>query len=133
MFRTSLGTPLSIDNVRCRQILPALKRCAVCGKAQRDHANGDHDFKLDEKFPRWHGWHAFRRGLATDLRNEPVKVAQGALRHSDAAVTLRHYQKTVDDDVRRAVEERSARLEICLLDTSRTLEASPSTERKTVN
>jgi integrase len=41
----------------------------------------------------WHGWQAFRRGLATNLYDlgVPAKVAQGILRHSDVATTNKHY------------------------------------------
>jgi integrase len=41
----------------------------------------------------WHGWQAFRRGLATNLYDlgVPAKVAQGILRHSHVATTNKHY------------------------------------------
>src|SRR5262249_39127655 len=99
IFRTGLGTPLGLDNVRSRMILPVLNRCATCGKASgASHRNEEHEHKRDEIMPRWHGWHAFRRGVATDLQKAGVKVAQGALRHSDPGVTMRSYAKTVPDD-----------------------------------
>lgn len=136
MFRTSVGTTLSLDNIRTRMILPKLQRCELCHESRRDHAKiRDHEFKLDAALPKWFGWHAFRRSLATDLSQteKNIKVAQGALRHSDAAVTLRHYAKTVDDDVRRAVEERSARLGISLTDTYRTAVEQQASEPQSVN
>jgi integrase len=42
---------------------------------------------------RWHGWHAFRRGLATVLYGlgVPAKVAQTILRHEDVSTTQAHY------------------------------------------
>lgn len=44
---------------------------------------------------RWHGWHAFRRGIATVLFGLGVdaEVAAMILRHSDSATTRRHYIK----------------------------------------
>lgn len=42
---------------------------------------------------RWHGWHAFRRGLATNLfgLGVPAEVAQTILRHANVATTRTHY------------------------------------------
>ncbi len=42
---------------------------------------------------RWHGWHAFRRGLATNLfeLGVPAEVAQTILRHSNVSTTREHY------------------------------------------
>lgn len=64
------GFALHLDNLTRREIHPAL---------------GD----------RWRGWHAFRRGLATVLFDLGVdaEVASLILRHSDSAVTRRHYIK----------------------------------------
>jgi integrase len=61
---------LNLDNLTGREIRPVL---------------GD----------RWHGWHAFRRGIATVLFGLGVdaEVAAMILRHSDSAVTRRHYIK----------------------------------------
>src|SRR5437879_8785039 len=50
-----------------RVIVPALTRCAVCKQLESEHAKDGHAFKLDTSIPSWHGWHAFRRGLATNL------------------------------------------------------------------
>lgn len=63
-----MNRPLHLDNLMRREIKPVLKE-------------------------RWHGWHAFRRGLATNLYNLGVKpeVAQTILRHADASTTRRHY------------------------------------------
>ena len=48
----------------------------------------------------WHGWHAFRRGLATNLRRlgVPDKTIQAVLRHSNVAVTQACYIKTSNAD-----------------------------------
>jgi integrase len=136
MFRTALGTPLSMDNVRCRDILPLLDRCGICKKAPgKPHWKEEHEYHRDETMPRWRGWHAFRRGLATDLveKNVAVTVAQGALRHADANITLKCYAKTVDESVRRSVQERADRLEIGLTDTLGTVKPASGSEPETVN
>lgn len=42
---------------------------------------------------RWHGWHAFRRGLATNLYNlgVPAETARIILRHARVETTRAHY------------------------------------------
>lgn len=41
----------------------------------------------------WHGWHSFRRGLATNLSDLGVPAAQiqAVMRHSEEVVTKKHY------------------------------------------
>ncbi len=43
----------------------------------------------------WYGWHALRRGFATNLHEAGVqdKIIQSLLRHSSLAVTMAHYVK----------------------------------------
>ena len=59
-----------------------------------------------EKIP-WYGWHAFRRGLATNLHRLGVsdKVIQQILRHANVTTTINIYVKMVaqdaDDAMRR--------------------------------
>jgi len=55
----------------------------------------------------WHGWHAFRRGLATNFNRLGVqdKVNQAILRHSNVSVTQRAYIKTVDSDAVNAMQK----------------------------
>jgi len=38
------GTPLSLNNVLNREILPVLNAC-VCGKAEDEHENEDHKYE----------------------------------------------------------------------------------------
>lgn len=63
-----MGRPLHLDNLSRRVIRPAV---------------GD----------LWHGWHAFRRGLATVLFEigTPAEIASKILRHANVAVTQEHY------------------------------------------
>jgi len=53
----------------------------------------------------WHGWHAFRRGLATNLHQLGVsdKIIQRILRHANVAVTQNCYIKTADSEVTDAM------------------------------
>ncbi len=105
IFPNEEGKPACLNNLLNRQILPALEHCAECGKAKGSHnAKTGHAFRLRQ--PRaWHGWHAFRRGLATNLHRlgVPDKVIQMILRHADVSVTQRCYIKTVDADAAKAM------------------------------
>jgi integrase len=85
IFSGSTGRPLVLQNVTRRDILPALKEA-----------------KID-----WHGWHSFRRGLATNLYAlaVPDKVIQQILRHANVAVTMKHYVKTSSSDSRKAIDK----------------------------
>jgi len=91
MFVTRNSTPLSMNNLLNDQIRPALDRCA-CGLEKIKHGGAEHDYTRDKARPEWHGFHAFRRGLATNLHALGVDdlTIQRILRHSnrlgDAAV-----------------------------------------------
>ena len=63
--------PLSLNKVLNREIKPVLNRCLQCGKPKAEHvkAEVDHKYRRDERLPEWQGWHAFRRGLATNLHD----------------------------------------------------------------
>ena len=89
--------PVSLNNVLNREIKPVLKRCGVCGKARAEHIKSNHDYQHDERLPAWRGWHAFRRGLATNLHDLGIadKTIQAILRHSNVAVTQKCYIKTL--------------------------------------
>ncbi len=52
------------------------------------------------------GWHSFRHGLGTMLRQMKVdvKIAQELLRHANPRVTLEFYQQAVTDEKREAQE-----------------------------
>lgn len=89
MFRTSAKTPLDPNNVLNDHIAPALKEAKI----------------------EWHGWHGFRRGLASNLHRAGVqdKIIQAILRHSTVAVTQACYIKTTSPDSVRAM----ASLDLC--------------------
>ena len=101
IFPNSKGGNASLNNILNRIIKPSLNRCEVCGTTKALHVKAtgkfDHAFKRDERFPQWRGWHAFRRGVATNLHDLGVddKTIQAILRHSDVSVTQRCYIKTL--------------------------------------
>ena len=55
----------------------------------------------------WHGWHGFRRGLATRLHEAgvPVEVIREILRHSDPKVTQDSYIVVKSDKTSKAVRK----------------------------
>ena len=71
------GSSMSMNNVLNREILPTLKAAGIP----------------------WKGWHAFRRGLATNLHALGVDelTIQRILRHSNVAVTQKCYIKTLPE------------------------------------
>ena len=99
------GKPLNLNNLLKRIMLPALNRCESCKKCEADHGHADHVFKRDSSIPEWHGWHAARRGLGSNLNRLGVddSVIQRILRHSNIATTQTYYIKTAADDVRNAM------------------------------
>ena len=60
----------------------------------------------------WHGWHGFRRGLASNLNRLGVddSVIQRILRHCTLATTQNHYIKTASPDAIAAMRQFSALL-----------------------
>jgi hypothetical protein len=58
-----------------------------------------HKFERNKVLPEWRGWHAFRRGLATNLNRLGVdhSVIQRILRHSTVAVPQACYIKTAGE------------------------------------
>lgn len=77
--------PLQPDMILKRHLRPALERMGVQKRI---------------------GWHSFRHGLGTMLRQMKVdvKVAQEILRHANPRVTLEFYQQAVTDEKREAQE-----------------------------
>jgi integrase len=101
MFANAKGKPANLNNTLNREILPALNRCASCRKPKADHVGAavSHEFSRDDNLPMWHGWHAFRRGLASTLYGLGVDdvMVQQILRHKDVQVTRDHYIKTSNE------------------------------------
>jgi integrase len=84
IFSNELGKPMNLEALAVDVIRPALTKVNL----------------------RWHGWHAFRRGLATNLHRLGVtdKVIQQILRHANVSTTLNIYVKTVSADAANAMK-----------------------------
>lgn len=84
IFQAGNGKPPNLDNLARSVIMPALGCCTVCQKQEDEHKPEGHEFQRNKALPEWHGWHAFRRGLATNLHALGVddKTIQAILRHS---------------------------------------------------
>jgi integrase len=78
------GLPLDLQNLANRVIAPALKDAGL----------------------EWHGWHSFRRGLATTLHalGTEDKTIQRILRHSNQATTMNIYVKADPAKTRDALQ-----------------------------
>jgi integrase len=90
IFQNGTGTPLHLDNLARRLLAPAFATK-----------------KID-----WRGWHAFRRGLATNLHTLGVdsKDIQAILRHSTLALTMNIYVKSVNESQTVALDSLSERM-----------------------
>ncbi|MGA8214241.1 MAG: tyrosine-type recombinase/integrase [Candidatus Sulfotelmatobacter sp.] len=84
MFPNTIGGALDLDNLADRVIKPSFKTSGL----------------------EWKGWHAYRRGLATNLHElgVPDIVIQAILRHEDISTTQRSYIKTVPQEVTAAMK-----------------------------
>jgi len=106
LFTTSKGTAENMNNLLGRLMLPALNRCLTCGKSEGEcEQKTPHKYERDASLPEWHGWHACRRGLGTNLNLLGVSdvVIQRILRHANVSTTTGYYIKPVSSDVRNAM------------------------------
>jgi integrase len=103
---TKRKTPLSLANLARRVIKPAIETCVKCEKSRAKHKKESHPFELDTHKLTWRGWHAFRRGLASNLYSMGVqpKTIRAILRHSDIGTTLGYYVQTPDEETREALQ-----------------------------
>jgi len=104
MFPSPAGKPINLDALAVDVIVPLVTKAGV----------------------QWHGWHAFRRGLATNLHQLGVsdKTIQRILRHSNVAVTQNCYIKTWTPKSRRRCSNLSDHSNMHLICTSRVLRES---------
>jgi len=67
----------------------------------------DHEYKRNDSLPQWRGFHAARRGLASNLYSlgVPEIVIQNILRHFDVSVTQRCYIKPLDESTKNAMSK----------------------------
>ena len=114
MFANGKGKPTNLNNVLNQQILPVLNRCSICRESKLTHvaAQNSHKYTRDGSLPEWHGFHSFRRGLASTLYGLGVDdvMVQQIMRHQDVGVTRKHYIKTVPEQSVSAMAEVEAAL-----------------------
>lgn len=93
LFQTHKGGPADLDYLSRRVIAPLLSTQGL----------------------QWHGWHAFRRGLATNLHELGVQdiVIQAILRHSDVGVTRESYIKRHGVDVQSMAAMKALEQLVC--------------------
>jgi len=110
MFANGKGRPTNLNNVLNREILPVLNRCGICRKSKPSHIGGSHEYLRDGSLPTWHGFHSFRRGLASTLYGLGVDdvMVQQILRHQDVSVTRKHYIKTTSEQTVSAMAKLEA-------------------------
>ncbi len=113
IFQAGNGQPLNLDNLAGRVIAPALARCVVCRKQEDQHKTDGHVYQRNTTS--WHGWHGFRRGLATNLHalGADDKTIQGILRHSNIGLTMNIYVKSVNESQVNAMDTLSDKLGMC--------------------
>jgi integrase len=112
IFRGGTGEPLHLDNLAKRVIIPRIEKCVKCRKSKLEHKPEGHLFELDKSL-RWKGWHAFRRGLATNLNTLGVesKTIQAILRHGNVNITMNIYVKAVAESQVNAMDLINAAME----------------------
>ena len=90
IFPNRIGGALDLTNITERVIKPVFE------------ANG-----LE-----WKGWHAYRRGLATNLKKlgVPDTTIQAILRHENVSTTQRFYIKTAHEDAMDAMRRFEQKL-----------------------
>jgi len=64
-------------------------------------AGEEHEYRRRSHLIEWHGWHAFRRGLASNLNDlgVPDLTIQRILRHANVATTRKAYIKVREPHV----------------------------------
>jgi integrase len=141
IFRNSANHRLSIKNLTDREILPKLNVCQVCGLPNGiPHLKEEHEWVRDPRRPEWKGWHACRRGVASNLYRLGVrsKVIQEIMRHASETTTKNCYIKTTNEDTLAAMTELGKNYSEktaaqSLPDTSGTLNSGQRPTLETVN
>jgi integrase len=85
IFHGNTGKPLRLENIVRRDVKPALEKEGIA----------------------WNGWHAFRRGVGTNLHalGADDKTISDILRHGNVAVTQAFYMKPVAERSRKAMQK----------------------------
>jgi integrase len=65
-------------------------------------AKKEQGIQRDKMLPDWHGWHAARRGLGTNLYRlaVPEKTIQAIVRQANVSTTNTYYIRSAADDAR---------------------------------
>ena len=120
MFADGKGNPTNLNNVLNREILPVLDRCGLCRESKLSHigARVSHEYVRDGSLPKWHGFHSFRRGLASTLYELGVDdlMVQCIMRHKDVQTTRDHYIKTTSAQSVAAMAKLEAGLDALCAD-----------------
>ncbi len=92
IFHSGAGQHMDFDKLGHRVVRPAVE-----------------SLRLD-----WHGWHGFRRGIASNLYELGAndKVVQRILRHAKPHVTKERYIKAFDPAVLAAMKSMEATLDL---------------------
>jgi integrase len=91
ILRGVCGKPLNLDMLAREVIVPAVRN--------------PENYEPDAKQVGWHGYYAFRRGIATlasSVAHDPM-AAKGLLRHTSVNTTLTHYIKDVPQVTKNAM------------------------------
>lgn len=85
VFHGDTGEPMRLENLATRDIIPTLEKAGI----------------------EWHGFHAFRRGLATTLNDMGIayETITHIMRHAPEHVTGRSYVKPSLKRMRKALEQ----------------------------
>jgi integrase len=115
MFASGTGNPLDLHNVYCDRIDPILNACEECGKLKAvcPAKNSEpHEYRRRSHIVAWHGWHGFRRGLASNLYSLGVDdlTIQRILRHDDVETTRKSYIKLREPNVTAAMTRLEAEI-----------------------
>ena len=106
ILATPSGGPVDLHNLARCVIAPSLTRCKTCHETEAEHAKADHEFERDIMLPKWRGFYACRRRIATALADlDSAVAAKSVLRHSNVASTSAHYVKSVDASAIRAMDK----------------------------
>ena len=97
LFPNSLGGPVDLDNLAARVIKPVFQANSM----------------------EWKGWQAYRRGLATNLKELGVEdtTIQCILRHEDVRTTQRFYIKAAPQVAHEAMQKLAEKSLVHHLDT----------------
>jgi integrase len=93
LFPNTLGGPIDLTNFADRAVKPVLRKSGL----------------------KWYGWHAYRRGLATNLKELGIDdlVIQRILRHGDVGTTRKSYIKVRNMKVEEAMRQLAQAYEAC--------------------